>query len=71
MTGLPVLPADEYRADAFSRNTRRAYRADLNDFLAWLRERGVDKRSGKDTTTSTSCSSTAPRSAAIVPSFSA
>ena len=48
MTGLPAVWADEYRAAAFSENTRRAYQADLNDFLAWLRERGVEKPSASD-----------------------
>ena len=46
--GDSTVLAEEYRANAFSANTRRAYQADLNDFLAWLRERGVDKPSASD-----------------------
>src|SRR4051794_11192615 len=38
---LPVLLADEYRSAAFSKNTLRAYQADLNDFAASLRDRRV------------------------------
>ena len=45
---LPALLADEYRANAFSKNTTRAYQADLNDFLAWLRERGVETPGSSD-----------------------
>ena len=45
---LPALLADEYRANAFSKNTRRAYRADLNDFATWLRERGLDQPGPSD-----------------------
>ena len=48
MPDLPAVLADEYRAAAFSPNTRRAYQADLNDFLAWLRERGVDRPGPSD-----------------------
>ena len=45
---LPALLADEYRANAFSSNTRRAYQADLNDFTGWLRERGVVQPGASD-----------------------
>ena len=48
MADLPALPADEYRAAAFSKNTVRAYRADMEDFLAWLRERGVETPGSSD-----------------------
>src|SRR5688572_10812495 len=45
---LPALLAEEYRANAFSANTRRAYQADLNDFTGWLRERGVEQPGSSD-----------------------
>src|SRR5687768_10800027 len=45
---LPALLAEEYRAAAFSPNTRRAYQADLNDFTGWLRERGVETPGASD-----------------------
>jgi integrase len=48
MADLPVRVADEYRAAAFSPNTMRAYKADLEHFAEWLRGRGVERPSAGD-----------------------